>query len=233
MRTMTTLSKKDKTSSTEIGRIFDICERYKCMTYSELFIKCTYEEMFNIICITNPIEKINIACMLYTKYRYDIERENRFRYLCNMEQIENTFFEDLLNKNKININQFIKDIRSWLNCLHPKRNVFMLIGPPNTGKTLFISLLQQIFVSRRLNSMDMSSDFMFGNLINCNLIVIEEPFFPPVMLEDFKNLAGGQTMSVNTKYLPPQQLLRTPVVISSNFNTLCRGHAASNILYIL
>lgn len=182
--------------------------------------------MYNVICINNPIEKINIACMLYNKWRYDIERNNRFNYLINREKIENNYFENLLNNNNININQFVEDFYNWINCIHPKKNVFMLTGPPNTGKTLFISLLSELFVTKRLNSMDMASDFIFGNLINCNLIVIEEPFFPPIMLEDFKNLAGGQTMTVNTKYLPPQQLNRTPVIVSSNFTTYCRGHAA-------
>lgn len=214
-------------TTNEIGKIFNLCKKHNCFSYSELFVKSSFDEMYKIICIINPIEKINIACMLYSKWRYDLERKNRFEYLLRQTAVENNFFEELLINNHINIKEFVIDFKAWINCEHPKKNVFTIIGPPNTGKTLFISLLQQLFVSKRLNSMDMASDFLFGNLINCNLIIIEEPFFPPIMLEDFKNMAGGQTMSVNSKYLPPQQLIRTPVIISSNFNTLCHGHAAS------
>lgn len=196
------------------------------MSYAEIFVRCTYDEMYDIICVTNPVEKINIACMLYNKWRFDIEREDRFRYLCECPAVENNYYERLLAKNNIEIKDFIRDIKDWLNCVHPKKNVFTLIGPPNTGKTIIVGALQHLFVSKRLNNIDVTSDFVFGNLINCNLIVIEEPFFPPILLEDFKNLAGGQTMTVNSKYLPAQQLNRTPIIVSSNFPTYCRGHAA-------
>nr|QTE03831.1 MAG: NS1 [Luscinia sibilans densovirus] len=226
-RRMTLRNRTSQTDRDDVIYLFDLCKKYRATTYSELYNAAKFSELKEIMLGDRAMDKFNRACRLYGKYRYDEEHDDRFNYLIKLPKVENTVFDEIMEANSIDPYKFVDDVKKWLGCKHMKRNTFILLGESNTGKTLFVSLLEEALMSKRVNCMDMSSDFMFGNLINCNLIVMEEPFFAPVQLEDFKSLAGGKKLSVNSKYMEPQKLCRTPIILSCNFSTLCRGHAPS------
>lgn len=136
-----------------------------------------------------------------------------------------THIENLLFPNKIDFQEFAHAIEAWLSCADKKRNTLFIWGRPNSGKSLIAKLISEVFITKTFSNMDAASQFVFGNLIDSSLILIEEPFLVPVLLEDFKKLTEGSNMCVNVKYQEPQTLGRTPVLITSNFSTLSHGHA--------
>lgn len=166
-------------------------------------------------------------CVRYSRKRlFDAQNRNLWHYFRQaVTPIRNTYFERLLRANHIRPEEFRAAVLSWLQKEHYKKNTLKLIGDPNSGKTMIANLFRDVFISSSWLNSSTGSAFNFGNLVYSTIICLEEPFLPPTMLEDMKNVCGGTPISVDVKYSSFEQLTRKPVIITSNFTTLCRGYA--------
>lgn len=136
-------------------------------------------------------------------------------------------WEYLLQIQSICSQRFVHTVREWLCKKHCKKNCLLLWGAVSTGKTLFANAIRGLFLHRQMSNSTGTSNFSFGNCLNTHVIIYEEPFLHPTLLEDMKSLLGGAEMTVDAKYSTQQPLRRTPVLITSNTLALSRGHASS------
>lgn len=132
----------------------------------------------------------------------------------------------ILQTHAIDEGKFCSAVKEWLQMRHAKKNAFILHGPVSTGKTMFANALRGLLLYKTLSNSASSSSFAFGNCLHTRLLVYEEPFLHPTLLEDMKNIFGGATLTVDAKYQQQQPLFRTPILITSNTLSLSHGHAS-------
>lgn len=135
-------------------------------------------------------------------------------------------WEALLAVQSIDALEFAQAVYNWLQEVDYKRNCLLLWGEVSTGKTLFANAVRGLLLHRHLCNSNGSSNFALGNCLNTHIIIYEEPFLHPTLLEDMKSLCGGAHMTVDAKYSQQQNLRRTPVLITSNTLSLSKGHAS-------
>lgn len=170
---------------------------------------------------------LSLACEQAYKEQYDQERSNLWgAMLQGHEKGLSLSIEKILDLNHIDPHLFASSVRRWLLMGDKKKNTLMMIGLPNSGKTLLASCFRKKLLFRTWINSNSTSNFIYGNLAYCNLITIEEPFLLPTQLEDMKSLCSGAPLSVDMKYSQPIELRRTPVLITSNFENMARGYAS-------
>nr|WAX26070.1 MAG: nonstructural protein [Army ant associated chapparvovirus 21] len=99
-------------------------------------------------------------------------------------------------------------------CKFPdKKNVLVLQGESNTGKTTFIRPLLELVSFGEVVS---GGQFMFQNCINKELLIWEEPLIGSDFIEMCKRVFEGMTTQVPVKFKAPQTLYRTPLLITTN-----------------
>lgn len=203
--------------------------KYHVFSYYSFLQTVPFNEIKKVLKDKNCDDFIKIGLRVARKEQFDLERENRFSYyLRSFEQEKNDFFDNLCLVNHIVPQNFALDMKAWLNCSHKRKNGFFLQGKISTGKSLIAKLLSKVFITTTFINNSSGSQFCFGNLLYSNIIIIDEPFIPPPILEDFKSLLGGSDMVVDVKYSTFEVLYRTPILITSNFSSLSRGYAASD-----
>lgn len=134
-------------------------------------------------------------------------------------------WEKLLLIQRICCLDFVKAVKAWLTKSDHKKNCFFVWGRVSTGKTLFANAIRGLFLHRQMSNSTGTSNFSFGNCLNTRVIIYEEPFLHPTLLEDMKSLFGGAELTVDAKYTQQQPLRRTPILVTSNVLNLSRGHA--------
>ncbi|DAC81463.1 TPA_asm: NS1 [African termite bidnaparvovirus] len=120
--------------------------------------------------------------------------------------------------------QFINDLKSVLQCSHPKKNTLRIWGQASTGKTMIVRAIAKPFLCHFQGMCGAHSDFAFEGFINIVVAVVEEAFFIPKEVEDWKTIMSGQSLTVNKKYQGKQTIHRTPVLMTSNHFKLGRGY---------
>uniref|UniRef100_A0A0L8GWZ8 SF3 helicase domain-containing protein n=1 Tax=Octopus bimaculoides TaxID=37653 RepID=A0A0L8GWZ8_OCTBM len=114
----------------------------------------------------------------------------------------------------INEHTFVNNVWYLLNKKHPKCNLLVLRGLPNTGKSMIARSIAEMFT--HVSTIQGTSSFPFQNLINVEIGLIEEPNFTLETLQTFKKLAEGTDIKVSVKFKPDQIVHRTPLIITSN-----------------
>nr|WAX26059.1 MAG: nonstructural protein [Army ant associated chapparvovirus 15] len=94
-----------------------------------------------------------------------------------------------------------------------KRNVFVIQGDSNTGKTTFIRPLLELVSFGEVVS---GGQFMFQNCVNKEVLIWEEPLIGSDFVEMCKRVFEGMTTQVPIKFKAPQTLYRTPLFITTN-----------------
>lgn len=135
-------------------------------------------------------------------------------------------WEELLLFQGICPRSFHSAVKKWLQQTDFKRNCLFLWGEVSTGKTLFANAIRGLFAHRQMANSTASSNFSFGNCLNTRIIIYEEPFLHPTLLEDMKSVFGGAELTVDAKYSMQQPMRRTPLLVTSNVLKLARGHAS-------
>uniref|UniRef100_A0AAU7E1U0 NS1 protein n=1 Tax=Coleura bat parvovirus TaxID=3141917 RepID=A0AAU7E1U0_9VIRU len=120
----------------------------------------------------------------------------------------------ILNHNNIDIDNFNTKLKKWLLKTEPKRNTFVLLGQPNTGKSIFArGLLSIIPLSGEIVN---GNAFNYMNLQYKNYGIWEEPTISDENVEKFKLVAEGASTLVDVKHKQPFMLHRTPIIITTN-----------------
>nr|QTE04123.1 MAG: nonstructural protein 1 [Ficedula parva densovirus] len=201
---------------------------YKVFSKTGFLEKVPFSQCEKLLRSTEFEETLKIGLRLARKYQYDLENKNLYHYFrTHYLPKPSDFFENICNANSIEPRELAIALRVWLEKADKKKNTLKLVGIPNSGKTLIANLLRKVFICANWLNSSAGSAFNFGNLTYASLIIVEEPFLPPPLLEDFKSICGGASVSVDVKYSNYEALNRTPVLITSNFSEVSRGYAAA------
>nr|ULR75154.1 nonstructural protein 1 [Hedgehog chapparvovirus 1] len=135
---------------------------------------------------------------------------------------------DYLKIQNIDVNVFESNFRTWLLC-KSKKNTLALIGPPDTGKSVFLSSLHNNF--RFANRLATDGIFTFANTLNADCVYHEEPFIGPETAETAKLVyEGNPNSTICVKNRGVQRLnKKIPVLITSNNNVYqyCSGQRSA------
>ncbi len=124
--------------------------------------------------------------------------------------------EKWIDFHNFNKDVFLTDLFNTLTKSLPKKNTFILQGPPNSGKSWLIRSLLPIMRYYGEVTPGVNYNFMYQDCINTNAILFEEPLIRPEAAEQFKLIAEGAPTKVNIKMRPAESLARTPVMITTN-----------------
>ena len=115
--------------------------------------------------------------------------------------------------------EFITNLFRVLTKAAEKVNVFLVMGPSNSGKTMMLLQPLSVLVSNvgRIPSLNAASNnFVWQDCLNTNLICIDECVIQPGSFEEAKQIFAGEDTSVNIKHSPQAILKRTPIVACTN-----------------
>nr|WAX26074.1 MAG: nonstructural protein [Army ant associated chapparvovirus 3] len=113
----------------------------------------------------------------------------------------------------IDVDHFHDAIWQLLFMKHSKKNIMCVEGPSNTGKTSFFRGLRDLFT---IGEFQAEGQFSFANGVGKALVMWEEPLIGQDIAEKCKQIFGGEMCRVPKKYSEPQDLLRTPIIMTTN-----------------
>ena len=104
-------------------------------------------------------------------------------------------------------------------CL-PKKNCMCIVRPTNAGKTVIIAnpLIAIAKYCGRVTNAAVASNFAWQDCSNQRLISVEEALFAGEHQEKLKQLAGGETCTVDRKHMTAIQIERTPMLLTANYD---------------
>nr|WDW25798.1 MAG: NS1 [Canine parvovirus] len=108
---------------------------------------------------------------------------------------------------------FDKDFYAWVSGTSDKKNTFVLWGPSNTGKSMFIKGFKEAVPWGEIVN---GNSFGFEGLIGNKFGVWEEPLISAEAAEKCKQIFEGMETSIPVKYKKPHKLQRTPIIITTN-----------------
>lgn len=137
-------------------------------------------------------------------------------------------------KTEANVAAFLTRVYRLLDKIDPKKNCMTISGPPNSGKTFFGNVLQGIMLSVGvIENCNRYHSFPFQTCVDKRLLFWDEPSLPSAdALESLKLLFGGYSMSANIKYRNAQLIVRTPVLVMTNYSNFpSNEHVWSTRIY--
>lgn len=228
------------------------------MSHANDITNANEEDRIAYICVPGREQLMRDLIPMYLKFRNDFERQCRDKnsdwswwqialvnlIKCEMSNEEKVIISqknidylksgaDLLHSifdhNKINVTKFMEDVGRIMECTENKYNSLYLVGESDAGKTTIAKIISQGFHKAMIGQAGNASQFIFQEVPEKTLIIQEEAAFIPQTVDDFKNIAGGETnISVNVKNKSNVQIKhRTPYITTSNrepWAEWCQNH---------
>lgn len=201
--------------------------RYRARSISELYDKCSASEFASIVYHGKYSECATLALELFVKDNLEIQRKNRWEYFLSFQKYDEVQENELIRlfeTQRIDIVLFAECLRDVLNCVYPKINAMKFVGRPNSGKSLLAQLICKMFICCYANNHGSENEFFLSNFLNKSIILCEELYVTQATAEDFKQILGGAPIDIDKKFYNKQILMRTPMIITSNYNEFGRGH---------
>lgn len=110
--------------------------------------------------------------------------------------------------------KFGKNLLKILTKHTPKRNLLVLKGCPNSGKSTIVRTLLELYPT--YGEIVNSSAFMYQDLLYKPVGIWEEPIISDQQSEKCKLLFEGKDTVIDIKFKPPTILKRTPILITTN-----------------
>lgn len=201
--------------------------KYRARSISELYDKCSADEFAQIVYYGKYAENAALALELFVKDNLEIQRKNRWEYMCSFQVYNEAEERELLRlfqTQNIDVVSFAQCLKSVLNCEYPKINAIKFTGRPNSGKSLIAQLIAKNFICCYANNHGSENEFFLSNFLNKSLILCEELYVTQATAEDFKQILAGAPIDIDKKFHNKQILMRTPMIITSNYVEFGRGH---------
>lgn len=133
-------------------------------------------------------------------------------------EISYEIFKTWTEEQGINMCEFVTNIVDVMDRKLAKINTICLVGDSNSGKTVFLAnpLKAILKFVGQVGNRGSNGDFVFMELPNKRLIIMEECVWGPDHTEDLKLLLGGEIFKVNVKFSGLTDVDRTPIIITSN-----------------
>lgn len=126
---------------------------------------------------------------------------------------------NILNRQNIHPETWDPFFWKWICRENGKINTLILIGPSNTGKSIFIRGLGQL--TQAGNIINTSSAFFAEGICGQNLGIWEEPLLTAENAEMFKIISEGAPCQLPQKFKKPFNHPGCPILITTNHN-ICR-----------
>ena len=99
----------------------------------------------------------------------------------------------------------------------PKLNVICIYSQPSSGKNFFFDAIKDFYINcGHLNNANKYNAFAFQDAESRRLVLWNEPNYSPEFLEPIKKLFGGDSTTVNVKYMSDMPVYRTPIIVLTN-----------------
>lgn len=116
--------------------------------------------------------------------------------------------------NNISMNSLYENVNIVMSKAKPKINTIFLEGESNAGKSKLARSITDGFLT--CGQTTRSETFMFQDLPDQQIVLIEEMRITPENVDDIKRLFEGAQMKVDIKNKDARILKRTPVIVYSN-----------------
>nr|QOD39565.1 NS1 [uncultured densovirus] len=115
------------------------------------------------------------------------------------------------------IGEFVQTLYNILERKVPKLNTIMIVSPPSAGKNFFFDAIKDYYINvGQLGNANKFNAFPFQDAEGRRLVMWNEPNYSPEFTEPLKKLLGGDSTTVNVKYMHDVPVYRTPMIILSN-----------------
>nr|QJI53746.1 MAG: nonstructural protein 1 [Densovirinae sp.]QJI53761.1 MAG: hypothetical protein [Densovirinae sp.] len=202
--------------------------KYHIRSVSEFFDKTQEDEYAELVYQDIKYPKyIQPAIDLYIKDNIEIQRRDRWEYLLAFSKYNYQEEAELLRlfaTQRINVIDFARNLKTVLNCEHPKINMIKMWGAPNTGKSLIARLITENFITCFACMKNSENEFSMSNFLNKAVILCDELYITRNTIEDYKIICSGAPHDLSKKFYDKQLLCRTPMIVTSNYCYYGRGH---------
>lgn len=189
--------------------INDIIDTHNCKTTEDIFIKGN-DLLLKFLHMSN-LEQVMKNCLQYKLAQKQCWDPKSFKFA---PEADPRAIHNILNAQNISTEDFDQTFWKWINRENGKKNTIILIGPSNTGKTVFIRGLIQLVPSGSL--INTSSPFFAEGIAGCKLGYWEEPLLTSENAEIFKQIAEGTSIMLPQKFKKPFQHPGCPIIITTN-----------------
>lgn len=126
-----------------------------------------------------------------------------------------------LKYQNVNIVNFLTLFKDFFHS-RPKKNCLVIIGPPNTGKSMFAMSLLQFMSGKILSFSNHRSHFWLQPLTDCKFAVLDDATPPCWSYMDIylRNALDGNYICVDSKHRNPVQIRMPPLLVTTNYNIL-------------
>nr|QTE03853.1 MAG: nonstructural protein [Grus japonensis Chaphamaparvovirus] len=192
-----------------VKTINNIIDEHNCTTTEEIFVKGN-DILLKYLHMSN-LEQIMKNCLQYKTAQKQVWDPFSFKYA---PEADARAIHNILRVQKIDCNEFDETFWKWLTRQNGKKNTIILIGPTNTGKTVFIRGLIQLVPSGSL--VNTSSPFFAEGISGCKIGYWEEPLLTSENAEIFKQIAEGVQIMLPQKFKKPFNHPGCPIIITTN-----------------
>nr|QYI89610.1 E1 early protein [Bos taurus papillomavirus 3] len=138
-----------------------------------------------------------------------------------LNEIEGTGdWKQIINFIKYQNINFLSFLACFRDLLHsvPKRNCLVIVGPPNTGKSMFVMSLMRTLKGRVLSFVNSKSHFWLQPLNAAKIAILDDATRPTWSYIDtyLRNGLDGTPVSLDMKHRAPMQICFPPLIITTN-----------------
>ena len=142
--------------------------------------------------------------------------DGRFSDCASVQESVEWFDKYCHNNNWLAVD-FVGDVKAILEREKPKKNLLLLRGQANGGKTvLAMSIVRSCLLFANLQEFNSTNNFYLQDAMHQRCILINEPRIAEDKIETFKNVSEGCPTAIEVKYEKGQILPRTPIIVTSN-----------------
>lgn len=126
-----------------------------------------------------------------------------------------------LRYQEINCLSFLAAFKDWLHGV-PKKNCLVIVGPPNTGKSMFVMSLMKALKGRVLSFVNSRSHFWLQPLNAAKMAVLDDATHATWQYIDtyLRNGLDGTPVSLDLKHRAPMQICFPPIIITTNVDVM-------------
>lgn len=119
----------------------------------------------------------------------------------------------------VNILDFLYAFKLFLQGV-PKKNCFVIYGPPDTGKSYFTYTLIHFLRGRVISQMNKQSQFWLQPLTDAKIGLLDDATYDCWSFIDIhmRTALDGNHISIDYKHRAPLQIKMPPLLITSNYN---------------
>lgn len=133
-------------------------------------------------------------------------------------------WKQLINFLKYQGINFLSFLACFKDLLHsvPKRNCMVIVGPPNTGKSMFVMSLMRAVKGKVLSFVNSRSHFWLQPLHGAKLAILDDATKCTWQYFDqyLRNGLDGTPVSLDVKHRAPMQICFPPLLITTNIDVM-------------